>query len=175
MRKALAIDLDGTLLSTNTFRDYLSYCGSAALHNFQFDICFSILWWVVLRKLRFVSHSRMKQALLDGDMDYLRGEAIAQTEAGADILDVNVGTPGIDEAAVLPMAVQAICTLAQTRSIEKSRIFVSSISFISVVCCSSNVLNLFSVFFKHPEEAMVFPGVSLVYSLPAGSQAALCQ
>ena len=62
MRKALAIDLDGTLLSTNTFRDYLSYCGSAALHNFQFDICFSILWWVVLRKLRFVSHSRMKQA-----------------------------------------------------------------------------------------------------------------
>lgn len=65
MRKALAIDLDGTLLSTNTFRDYLSYCGSAALHNFQFDICFSILWWVMLRKLRFVSHSRMKQALLD--------------------------------------------------------------------------------------------------------------
>ena len=65
MRKALAIDLDGTLLSTNTFRDYLSYCGSAALHNFQFDICFSILWWVVLRKLRLVSHSRMKQALLD--------------------------------------------------------------------------------------------------------------
>lgn len=65
MRKALAIDLDGTLLSTNTFRDYLSYCGSAALHNFQFGICFSILWWVMLRKLRLVSHSRMKQALLD--------------------------------------------------------------------------------------------------------------
>lgn len=65
MRKALAIDLDGTLLSTNTFRDYLSYCGSAALHNFQFGICFSILWWVTLRKLRFVSHSHMKQALLD--------------------------------------------------------------------------------------------------------------
>ena len=65
MRKALAIDLDGTLLNTNTFRDYLSYCGSAALHNFQFGICFSILWWVALRKLRFVSHSRMKQALLD--------------------------------------------------------------------------------------------------------------
>ncbi len=65
MRKALAIDLDGTLLSTNTFRDYLSYCGSAALHNFQFGICFSILWWVALRKLRFVCHSRMKQVLLD--------------------------------------------------------------------------------------------------------------
>ncbi len=65
MRKALAIDLDGTLLCTNTFRDYLSYCGSAALHHFRFDICLSILWWVMLRKLRFVSHSRMKEALLD--------------------------------------------------------------------------------------------------------------
>ena len=65
MRKALAIDLDGTLLSTNTFRDYLSYWGSAARHNFQIDICFSILWWVMLRTLRFVSHRRMKQALLD--------------------------------------------------------------------------------------------------------------
>ena len=65
MRKALAIDLDGTLLSTNTFRDYLSYCGSAALHSFQFGICLSILWWVVLRKLRFVRHSYMKEKLLE--------------------------------------------------------------------------------------------------------------
>ncbi|MBR5068561.1 MAG: haloacid dehalogenase-like hydrolase [Bacteroidales bacterium] len=65
MRKALAIDLDGTLLNTNTFRDYLSYCGSAALHNFQFGICFNILWWVLLRKARLVSHSRMKEVLLN--------------------------------------------------------------------------------------------------------------
>lgn len=64
MRKALAIDLDGTLLSTNTFRDYLLYCGNVALHSFQLGIAFSILWWVMLRKLRLVSHSRMKYALL---------------------------------------------------------------------------------------------------------------
>lgn len=64
MRKALAIDLDGTLLSTNTFRDYLLYCGNVALHSFKLGIAFSILWWVILRKLRLVSHSRMKYALL---------------------------------------------------------------------------------------------------------------
>lgn len=64
MRKALAIDLDGTLLSTNTFRDYLLYCGNVALHSFQLGIAFCILWWVMLRKLRLVSHSRMKYALL---------------------------------------------------------------------------------------------------------------
>lgn len=64
---------------------------------------------VIGERINPTGKKRMKQALLDGDMDYLRGEAISQTEAGADILDVNVGTPGIDEAAVLPQAVQAIC------------------------------------------------------------------
>lgn len=38
-----------------------------------------------------------KQALLDNDMDYILGQALEQTGAGADILDVNVGLPGIDE------------------------------------------------------------------------------
>ncbi|MDO5382682.1 MAG: homocysteine S-methyltransferase family protein [Eubacteriales bacterium] len=38
-----------------------------------------------------------KQALLDGDMDYILGQALEQVSAGADILDVNVGLPGIDE------------------------------------------------------------------------------
>lgn len=38
-----------------------------------------------------------KQALLDRDMDYILGQALEQVSAGADILDVNVGLPGIDE------------------------------------------------------------------------------
>ena len=63
---------------------------------------------VIGERINPTGKKRMKQALLDSDFDYLRGEAISQTEAGADILDVNVGTPGIDEAAVLPQAVQAI-------------------------------------------------------------------
>lgn len=44
---------------------------------------------------------RLKEALRTGDSDYIVNEAIAQTEAGADILDVNAGLPEIDEAAVL--------------------------------------------------------------------------
>lgn len=63
---------------------------------------------IIGERINPTGKKRMKQALLDGDFDYLRGEAIAQTEAGADILDVNVGTPGICEAEVLPQAVQAI-------------------------------------------------------------------
>lgn len=38
-----------------------------------------------------------KQALIDRDMDYILGQALEQVSAGADILDVNVGLPGIDE------------------------------------------------------------------------------
>jgi len=63
---------------------------------------------VIGERINPTGKKRMKQALLDMDFDYLRSEAIAQSDAEADILDVNVGTPGIDEAAVLPQAVQAI-------------------------------------------------------------------
>lgn len=38
-----------------------------------------------------------KQALINDDMDYILNTAVAQTEAGAHILDVNVGLPQIDE------------------------------------------------------------------------------
>ncbi|MBQ9690965.1 MAG: dihydropteroate synthase, partial [Eggerthellaceae bacterium] len=44
---------------------------------------------------------RLKAALTSGDFDYVIGEAIAQTEAGCDILDVNAGLPEIDEAKTL--------------------------------------------------------------------------
>ena len=40
--------------------------------------------------------------LKEGDYEYVRNLAVKQVEAGADILDVNVGVPGLDEVAVLP-------------------------------------------------------------------------
>lgn len=50
----------------------------------------------------------LREALKNGDMDYILKTAVAQTEAGADILDVNVGVPGIDEATVMAKCVKAI-------------------------------------------------------------------
>lgn len=44
---------------------------------------------------------KLKAALREGNLDYVLGEAISQTEAGADALDVNAGLPEIDEAATL--------------------------------------------------------------------------
>jgi 5-methyltetrahydrofolate--homocysteine methyltransferase len=51
---------------------------------------------------------RLSAALKAGDMEVVRREAVAQVDAGADILDVNVVTPGVDEVALLPWVVEVI-------------------------------------------------------------------
>lgn len=51
---------------------------------------------------------KLKAALRANETDYIISEALAQTEAGADILDVNVGIPDIDEKARLCDTVKAI-------------------------------------------------------------------
>jgi 5-methyltetrahydrofolate--homocysteine methyltransferase len=51
---------------------------------------------------------KLQEALKAGNLDIVRREALAQAQAGADILDVNVGTFGVDEVALLPQAVQAV-------------------------------------------------------------------
>lgn len=52
--------------------------------------------------------SKFKQALREGDIGYLLREGIAQQEAGAHILDVNVGLPEIDETAWMTRAVREL-------------------------------------------------------------------
>ena len=49
-----------------------------------------------------------KAALLREDVDYILTQALQQTEAGADILDVNVGLPEIDEPAMMARCVKAL-------------------------------------------------------------------
>lgn len=49
-----------------------------------------------------------KQALINNDINYILGQAIEQTEAGADILDVNVGLPDIDERDMMIRTVKAL-------------------------------------------------------------------
>jgi 5-methyltetrahydrofolate--homocysteine methyltransferase len=57
---------------------------------------------------------KLAEALKAGDLEIVRKEALAQTQAGADIIDVNVGVFGIDEAALLPKAVQAVMETVDT-------------------------------------------------------------
>lgn len=49
-----------------------------------------------------------KQALINDDMDYILKQAIEQVEAGAHLLDVNVGLPEIDENSMMIKVVKEI-------------------------------------------------------------------
>ncbi len=51
---------------------------------------------------------KLVAALQAGDMAAIQAEAIAQVKDGADILDVNVGVPVLDETILLPKAVRAV-------------------------------------------------------------------
>ena len=51
---------------------------------------------------------KLAEALKSGDLDIVRKEAIAQVAAGADIIDINVNTPGVNDVALLPKAVKIV-------------------------------------------------------------------
>ncbi|MFC1900976.1 dihydropteroate synthase [Chloroflexota bacterium] len=54
------------------------------------------------------ANKKLAEALKTGDIeDVVRREAIAQVEAGADMIDVNVGAFGVDDVKFLPIAVKA--------------------------------------------------------------------
>ena len=50
-------------------------------------------------------NKKLAEALRTGNLEVVRNEALAQVQAGADIIDVNVGTFGVDEVTLLPQAV----------------------------------------------------------------------
>jgi 5-methyltetrahydrofolate--homocysteine methyltransferase len=51
---------------------------------------------------------KMSEALKAGNLEVVRDEALAQVQAGADILDVNVSTFGVDEVTLLPRVVKLV-------------------------------------------------------------------
>ncbi|MGD8794556.1 MAG: dihydropteroate synthase [Anaerolineae bacterium] len=56
---------------------------------------------------------KLAAALVAGDLEIVRQEALNQIEAGADILDVNVGAASVDEVDLLPKAVKLVLETAE--------------------------------------------------------------
>lgn len=69
---------------------------------------------IIGERINPTGKKRLKQALVDNDMNYIIGEAINQVDAGADILDVNVGLPEIDEPEMLLSAVKSLQGVTNT-------------------------------------------------------------
>ena len=63
---------------------------------------------VVGERINPTGKKRFQQALREGDMNYVLEQAVSQAEAGAQILDVNVGAPSVDEPVLMEQVVKAL-------------------------------------------------------------------
>ncbi|HDN79477.1 MAG: pterin-binding protein [Chloroflexi bacterium] len=63
---------------------------------------------IIGERINPTGKKKLAAALEAGDLELVRKEALAQVEAGADVLDVNVGAAGVDEVDMLPKAVKVV-------------------------------------------------------------------
>ena len=63
---------------------------------------------IIGERINPASKEWLKETLRSGDLDRLAQLAKEQVEAGADIIDVNVTIPGVDEVDLLPRAVEVV-------------------------------------------------------------------
>ena len=63
---------------------------------------------IIGERINPTGKKKLRAALTEGDVAYVLREAVSQAEAGAHVLDVNVGVPGLDEPAVLDATIQAV-------------------------------------------------------------------
>ncbi|MBQ8323301.1 MAG: homocysteine S-methyltransferase family protein [Clostridia bacterium] len=78
-------------------------CVSSYTHAVEFDKPL-----LIGERINPTGKKRFKQALLDGETDYALNEALSQRDKGAQLLDVNVGLPGIDERKTLTEYIEKI-------------------------------------------------------------------
>jgi 5-methyltetrahydrofolate--homocysteine methyltransferase len=62
-------------------------------------------------KINPTGHKKLAAALTEGNFDYVREVAERQVAWGADVLDVNVGVPGLDEPAMIKRIVELVSSL----------------------------------------------------------------
>jgi len=66
---------------------------------------------IIGEKINPTGHKKLAAALTVGNFDYVREVAERQVAWGADVLDVNVGVPGIDEPAVIKKVVELVISI----------------------------------------------------------------
>lgn len=63
---------------------------------------------IIGEKINPTERKKMVEALQTDNYEYIRELAQAQVKAGADVLDVNVGVPDLDDVAMMPVIVQLL-------------------------------------------------------------------
>ena len=66
---------------------------------------------IIGEKINPTGRKKLAAALTEGNLDYVRQLAESQVAWGADVLDVNVGTPGLDEVAAIRKVIEAVASV----------------------------------------------------------------
>ena len=66
---------------------------------------------IIGEKINPTGHKKLAAALTEGNFDYVRQLVERQITWGADVLDVNVGVPGLDEVAMMPKVVTLVASV----------------------------------------------------------------
>ncbi|MDZ7836625.1 MAG: dihydropteroate synthase [Actinomycetota bacterium] len=63
---------------------------------------------IIAERINPTGRKALAQQLKEGKLDMVKEDAKQQTEAGAEVIDINVGAVGVDEVELLPKAVKAV-------------------------------------------------------------------
>jgi 5-methyltetrahydrofolate--homocysteine methyltransferase len=66
---------------------------------------------IIGEKINPTGHKKLAAALTEGNFDYVREVAERQVAWGADVLDVNVGVPGIDEPSIIKKVIELVVSI----------------------------------------------------------------
>lgn len=68
---------------------------------------------IIGERINPTGKKKFKEALLANDLDYILNQAVEQVSGGAEILDVNVGLPGIDEKSMMVKAIKGVQSIVE--------------------------------------------------------------
>jgi 5-methyltetrahydrofolate--homocysteine methyltransferase len=69
---------------------------------------------IIGERINPTGKKKLQEALKENNLEIIRQEALAQVDAGADILDINVGTVGVDEVTMLPKVIELVTQTVNT-------------------------------------------------------------
>ncbi|MDR2407609.1 MAG: hypothetical protein LBE13_05820 [Bacteroidales bacterium] len=76
MKKGVVVDLDGTLVSSNTFHKYIIFSFREAVKSNHFFSVFNLIIFVICRKFRIIKHDTMKFHVLNSTNSYMNEDKI---------------------------------------------------------------------------------------------------
>ncbi|MCH5198440.1 MAG: homocysteine S-methyltransferase family protein [Oscillospiraceae bacterium] len=108
-------DISPTKISKKSFTVVSSYSKAQVFSNSPL---------LIGERINPTGKKRFKQALKDHDIDHILDEALKQEDKGVHLLDVNVGTPEINEKKLLPEVIYEIQTVTDIPlQIDSSNIY----------------------------------------------------